>query len=209
MGNDIQWVVFDLGGVVVKLNIDGALEELARRSDTDRHLIEKFGRDRDESGLSPDEKLQLGLLGIDDYIDLLNRTLRRRLSRDEIIDLRMQVIQGEDEEVLEIIRALSVGRRVACFSNTHAIHWDHMMANYESFKLWRFAVASHLIGAAKPDPNAFAIACRELDAAPSECLLIDDMLANAEAARGAGWRAIHFKGAAALREELAEWGINL
>lgn len=206
MHDDIQWIVFDLGGVVVKLNIDGAMDELARRGATDRSLIEGFVRSRDESGLSPDEKLRLGLLGIDEYADLLNQTLRRRLTREEIVDLRMQVIQGEDEEVLEIVRALSVRRNVACFSNTHAIHWEHMLANYRSFRLWRRAIASHLIGAAKPDPKAFAIACRELDAAPSECLLIDDMLANAEAARGAGWRAIHFKGAAALREELLECG---
>src|SRR5262245_65217528 len=115
MRNNIQWVVFDLGGVVVKLNIDGALDELARRSDTDRKLIESFVSARDESGLSLDEKLQLGLLEIDEYIDLLNRGLRRRLTREEIIDLRMQVIQGEDEEVLEIIRALSVERKVAGF----------------------------------------------------------------------------------------------
>jgi putative hydrolase of the HAD superfamily len=131
------------------------------------------------------------------------------LPRDEIIDLRMQVIQGEDEEVLEIVRALSVLRKVACFSNTHAIHWDHMLANYKSFGLWRRAIASHLIHAAKPDPKAFAIACHELEAAPSECLMIDDGLANAEAARAAGWRAIHFKGPAALREELRECGIGL
>ena len=39
MRNNIQWIVFDLGGVVVKLNIDGALEALARRSDADRNLI--------------------------------------------------------------------------------------------------------------------------------------------------------------------------
>jgi len=209
MGNDIQWIVFDLGGVVVKLDIDGAMEELARRSDTDRSLIESFVRNRDESGLSPDEKLQLGLLRIDEYVDLLNQALRRRLPREEVIDLRMRVIQGEDEEVLEIIRALSVRRKLACFSNTHAIHWDHMLANYRSFRLWRRAIASHLIGAAKPDPKAFAIACRELDAAPSECLLIDDGLTNAEAAREAGWRAIHFKGAAALREELRRCGVLL
>jgi HAD superfamily hydrolase (TIGR01509 family) len=209
MRNDIQWVVFDLGGVVVKLNIDGAMDELARRAETDRNLIESFVRSRDESGLSPDEKLQLGLLGIDEYVDVLNQTLGCRLPREEIIDLRMQVIQGEDEEVLEIIRALSVRRKVACFSNTHAIHWDHMLANYRSFTLFHRAIASHLIGAAKPDPAAFAIACRELNAAPSDCLLIDDTLANAEAAREAGWRAIRFKGLAALREELPEYGVRL
>lgn len=207
MRNNIQWIVFDLGGVVVKLNIDGALEALARRSDTDRNLIKSFMGARDESNLSPDEKLQLGLLEIDQYVALLNQALRRRLTREEIVDLRLQVIQGEDEEVLEIIRALSVRRKVACFSNTHAIHWDHMLANYQSFRLWRRAIASHLIHAAKPDPKAFAIACRELRAAPAECLFIDDALANAEAALAAGWHAIHFKGAAALREELQEYGL--
>jgi HAD superfamily hydrolase (TIGR01509 family) len=209
MKNNIQWVVFDLGGVVVKLNIDGVLDELARRSDTGRNLIESFIGARDESGFSPDEKLQLGLLGIDEYVDLLNRTLMRRLTREEIIDLRLQVIRGEDDEVLEIIRALSVRRKVACFSNTHALHWDHMLANYQSFRFFHHTIASHLIQAAKPDPKAFDIACRELKAAPSECLLVDDVFANVEAACGAGWRALHFKGAAALREELREYGIYL
>jgi len=207
MQNDIRWVVFDLGGVVVKLNIDGALEALARRSETDGNLIKSFMGARDESNLSPDGKMQLGLLDIDQYAALLNQALRRKLTREEIVDLRMQVIQGEDEDVLEIIRSLSVRRKVACFSNTHAIHWDHMLANYQSFRLFHRAVASHLIHAAKPDPKAFAIACRELEAEPAECLFIDDALANAEAARAAGWQAIHFKGAAALREELEEYGL--
>ncbi|HEU0183988.1 MAG TPA: HAD-IA family hydrolase [Blastocatellia bacterium] len=209
MQNDIQWVVFDLGGVVVKLDADGALEELARRSATDKNLIKSFLGARDESNLSPDEKLSLGLLEVDDYIALLNRTLRRKLTREEIIDLRLQVIQGEDDDVLEIIRVLSTQRKVACFSNTHALHWDHMLANYRSFRIFHCAVASHLIHAAKPDPRAFAIVCRELEAEPAECLFIDDSLANAEAARAAGWHAIHFKGAAALREELREYGLVL
>jgi len=206
MHNNIQWVVFDLGGVVVKLNNDGALEALARRGETDGNLIKSFMGARDESNLSPDEKLQLGLLEIDEYVALLNQTLRRKLTREEIIELRLQSIQGEDEDVLEIIRALSTQRKVACISNTHAIHWDHMLANYQSLRLFHRAIASHLIHAAKPDPKAFAIACRELEAEPAELLFIDDALANAEAARAAGWHAIHFKGAAALREELQEYG---
>lgn len=209
MQNDIQWIVFDLGGVVVKLNIDVAMDELARRSETDRNTIESFIRSADESGLSPDEKLQLGILRIDEYADMLNQALRRRLPCEEIIELRMKVLQGENEEVLEIIRALSFQRKIACFSNTHAIHWDHMLANYRSFSLFHRTIASHLIGAAKPAAAAFAIAGRALEAAPSECLLIDDLPANVEAARGAGWSAIHFKGAAALREALLEHGIFL
>jgi len=206
MHNNIQWVVFDLGGVVVKLDIDGALEELARRSETDRNLIKSFLSARDESKLSADEKLQLGLLEIDDYVAKLNQALRRKLTREEIIDLRLRVIQGEDDDVLDIIRVLSTQCKVACFSNTHAIHWNHMLSNYRSFRLFHRAVASHLIHAAKPDPEAFAIVCKELEVGPAELLYIDDSLANAEASRAAGWRAIHFKGATALREELQEYG---
>jgi HAD superfamily hydrolase (TIGR01509 family) len=207
MQNNIQWVVFDLGGVVVKLNIDGALDELAQRSNTDKRLINHFLLTRDASGLSPDEKLHRGLLEIDEYIALLNQSLRRKLASEELIDLRMQVIQGEDENVLELIRALTVQRKVACFSNTHAIHWDHMLANYQSFKLFHQTIASHLIHAAKPEPEAFAIACRELKAMPAECLFVDDGLANVEAARALGWHAIHFRDAAGLREELRAYGI--
>jgi putative hydrolase of the HAD superfamily len=206
MLNDIQWIVFDLGGVVVKLNIDGVLEDLAWRSETERTLIESLMSTRDESGWSPDERLHRGLLEIDEYMALLNRSLNRQLTRAEMVDLRLQVIQGEDEEVLEIVRALSARRKISCFSNTHALHWDHMLANYRSLKLFHRTIASHLIQAAKPDPMAFNIACRELNAAPAECLLIDDGLVNVEAARALGWHAIHYTGVVALGENLREFG---
>lgn len=127
----------------------------------------------------------------------------------EIIDLRLQVIQGEDEGVLEIIRALSAERKIACFSNTHALHWNHMLATYKSFELFHHTIASHLIQAVKPDPKAFDIVCRQLKAAPSECLLIDDLSANVEAARRVGWHSIHFKDSVALKEELQGDGISL
>ena len=209
MQHNIQWIVFDLGGVVVKLNIDGVLDELARRSDTEKDLIKSFMLTRDESGLSPDEKLHRGLLDIDEYAALLNRALKRGLSREEMIELRLQVIQGEDEDVLEIIRALSARRKVACFSNTHAIHWNHMLAHYQSFKLFHRTIASHLIHAAKPEPEAFAIACQELNSTPAECLFIDDGLVNVEAARALGWHAIHFSDGTSLQEELQKYGISL
>jgi hypothetical protein len=70
--------------VVVNLNIDGPLEALARRSDTDRNLIKSFLGARDELNLSPKEMLQLALLEIDEYVALLNQALRPRLTREEI-----------------------------------------------------------------------------------------------------------------------------
>lgn len=204
----IKWIVFDLGGVVVKINPVEALEKLARLSNTDKNVIENFTLSRDDAGLSPNDKLRLGLIGNFDYITQLNNSLNSKLTDEEIIALQMQVIQGEDEEVIEIIAALSQQWKVACFSNTHGLHWDHMQAHYKSFKLFHHTIASHLIKAAKPDPKSFAIACRELDAVAGECILIDDTLENIEAARSFGWHAIHFKASSQLIEELRAYSIQ-
>lgn len=208
MKKNIEWIVFDLGGVVVKLNIDGALRELARQSNTDAQIIREHLSTPDESGLSINAKMELGMLTPDEYVNAISQPLNQKLSREEIIELKMQIIQGEDEETIELIRALSRQKKIACFSNTHELHWNHMTRHYQAFQFFEKKIASHLIRAAKPEQKAFARACREIGADPQKCLFIDDVLINAEAAREFGWHSIHFKNHNSLREELLQFGIN-
>ncbi|MCE5991367.1 HAD family phosphatase [Pseudomonas sp. 5FOS] len=49
------------------------------------------------------------------------------------------------------------------------------------------------VGLRKPDPRIFALAARELGVDDHGCVLIDDVEENCEAARAAGWQAIHFQ----------------
>ncbi|MFN0122846.1 MAG: HAD family hydrolase [Blastocatellia bacterium] len=204
MRTNIEWVVFDLGGVVVRLNLDGALRDLARQSETDTETIAGFLRQPDSDGLSMEDKLQLGHISFADYARQLNQVLRRPLEMESLAELRLRVIQGEDEDTLRIISALTETVRVACFSNTHQLHWDHMAAHYQSFGLFHKTVASHLIRAAKPDRQAFDLAAAQIGADPARSLFIDDAPANVEAARGYGWNALHFRDAAELRRQLIE-----
>lgn len=208
MSSNIQWVIFDLGGVVVKLNIDGALLALAAQSETDAQTIKTYLTAPDENGLSINAKMELGLFTAEDYVQQVSPILNKPLSYEEIIALKMLIIQGEDEHTLDLIASLATQKKLACFSNTHEIHWNHMTQHYRAFQFFEQAIASHLIRAAKPDPNAFAIATKHLNADPPECLFIDDSLANAEAARAFGWHAIHFQNHAALREELSRFGFS-
>lgn len=69
--------------------------------------------------------------------------------------------------------------------------------------------ASGRMGVAKPDPRFFARIARDLDAAPAEIVLIDDLAANVAAARRAGWRAVHLTEGArlALGAALARMGL--
>ncbi|WP_207081764.1 HAD-IA family hydrolase [Nocardioides sp. S5] len=51
-------------------------------------------------------------------------------------------------------------------------------------------VYSHEVGVAKPDPAAYELAARRLGVEPHEVLFLDDVEANVDAARRAGWHAV-------------------
>jgi putative hydrolase of the HAD superfamily len=54
-------------------------------------------------------------------------------------------------------------------------------------------VDSCKVGTRKPELAIFDLAARRIGCTPSECLLIDDLEENCEAARSAGWQAIVFR----------------
>jgi FMN phosphatase YigB (HAD superfamily) len=51
-------------------------------------------------------------------------------------------------------------------------------------------VYSHEVGIAKPDPAAYELTARRLGVEPHEVLFLDDVAANVDAARRAGWHAV-------------------
>lgn len=63
-------------------------------------------------------------------------------------------------------------------------------------------VYSHEVGLMKPDPAAYALTESRLDVRPEEVLFLDDVAANVEAARTAGWHAVLHEGSAASIAEL-------
>jgi FMN phosphatase YigB (HAD superfamily) len=97
-------------------------------------------------------------------------------------------------------------------------HAIHALSNYpdwyrhieeqlglERYLCWSFVSCN--TGVRKPDPRAFTGALEKLDAAPRECLFIDDREPNCAAARALGVDAIRFTGARELEAELVRRGL--
>jgi putative hydrolase of the HAD superfamily len=62
-------------------------------------------------------------------------------------------------------------------------------------------VYSHEVGVAKPDPAAYELTAQRLGVTPGEVLFLDDVEANVDAARAAGWYAVlHVDTAASIAE---------
>lgn len=73
------------------------------------------------------------------------------------------------------------------------------------FVHWSF-VSCHT-GLRKPDPAAYRSAASTLGVAPAACIFVDDRRSNCAAAREQGMAALHFSGAATLRQALVEHGL--
>jgi putative hydrolase of the HAD superfamily len=113
-----------------------------------------------------------------------------------------------DQDMLDLMTALSAHNRVAVFSNTNAAHWARV-AEMAGAALDRFELyLSHEIGAVKPDLAAFALVAARAGVDPARCLFVDDMAENVEAARRAGFQAEQFTGQCALESLLETRGVR-
>jgi putative hydrolase of the HAD superfamily len=91
----------------------------------------------------------------------------------------------------ELIAELKQHHRVACLSNSNAIHWERFP---EVPTLFHASFPSHQIGCVKPDREAFAHALREMDAQPRDVYFFDDLAPNVAGAKAAGINAFQVEG---------------
>lgn len=88
-----------------------------------------------------------------------------------------------------IDRIHAAGLDTACLSNTNASHWDRLHAS-DAFLRIRRRHASHLLRLVKPDAEIYRAFERGTGAAPADILFFDDLPENVDAARACGWNAV-------------------
>lgn len=93
----------------------------------------------------------------------------------------------------------------ALLSNTNPRHWSIFDPDRRLRARAGIAIPSHLLGARKPEPEAWHRAAAILGGRPS--LFVDDTLVNVDAARAAGWTAEQVSGVDDVREALARRGL--
>lgn len=84
-----------------------------------------------------------------------------------------------------------------------------MTENYPIFKQFKFCLASHIAGVAKPFREAYQYMCDSLSTTPQSCVFVDDNEANVAAAKSVGMQAIFFQNAKLLRKDLINLGYQI
>lgn len=204
MGSAIRAIIFDIGRVIVRVNVERAMSELAAQTVlTPAELwaaIEKDPRWRDwqEGRLTPhDWYLHLGArlgiaLSFEDFCAAWNRAL-------------------DPQPILQdgLFMGLARNYRLALLSNTDPIHVAHMESNFSFVSHFPHRVYSCAAGATKPNPLIFREALQACRAKAPEAVYIDDIEEYVEAARRLGARGIRFQSGEQLRSELTALGVKL
>lgn len=107
---------------------------------------------------------------------------------------------------VEILRRLkSEGWPIYLLSNFSAEKFPLMRERYEFLNLFDDMIISGEHKLIKPDPAIFQLTLKRIDRKASECLFIDDSLANIETARNMGFHTIHFQSPEQLESDLKIW----
>lgn len=92
-----------------------------------------------------------------------------------------------------------------------ATNQEHLRANYlmKTIGLNKHVdgiIYSAELGAGKPDPMFFNLAATRANVHSQEILLVDDNLANVDAAKTAGWNALHWTGELVVGKQIGRIG---
>ena len=183
----IRNLVFDLGNVIVDIDLDGAHARLRSlyRSGADEELIAKAFVD-----------YECGRLSTDLFINTLLNQCDRKYQALDIIEAWNSMLIGIPKHRLDMLKQLKRNYNVYALSNTNALHLEWMRRyvrkayDVENFDTYYFDIAyfSHLVGDLKPNPSIFKFIRDDAGMMPQVTLFMDDIQKNVEAAANLGFQ---------------------
>lgn len=119
-----------------------------------------------------------------------------------VVDAVPHELQPLPEMVALLGRLRGQGRPLYYLSNMPEPYARHLERTHPFVGWFADGVISARAGWIKPEPEIFELAAERFAAVPAELLFIDDISANVDAARRAGWQALQFVDPAQCADEL-------
>jgi glucose-1-phosphatase len=202
----LRAVIFDIGRVLVKLDVARAVT----------HLSNGISLSPEElwSAIQTDPRWtdwQEGRIAPHDWHLHISKRFGTRLKFAEFCHAWNRTLDPEPLQTNDLFAELAKNKRLALLSNTDPIHVAHLEANYRFFDFFPASarIYSCSVKASKPSPVIFQAALQAVKAKASEAAFIDDILEYVHAARALGLHGIHYLNPSQLRADLQTLDPNL
>ncbi len=195
----IRNVIFDLGGVLYKLDI-GRTEEAFRKLQARSGVEPKLEYHFEQGSLTVFDRLELGLISEAEFRDEVRGRLGLEAEDREIDEAWNALLVSPENEGIELVHALRGRVRLFMMSNTNTIHVRHVLKECPVlFPLFEKIYLSHELGVRKPGREIYDHAMKDAGIDPGETIFLDDSERNINGAGVTGLRTLLVKKA----EELA------
>ena len=198
----VEFVCFDLGGVLVRLAT--GWEDACRRANVSLNHHDPAAWQRHRELLARYETGEFDEAG---YLARLPECLPG-VTADTVCRAFDAFLLGPYPGVEELLLALRAtdGVVTGCLSNTNQRHWRTLTrhADYAPLRHLRHRFASHETRAMKPARDAYRHVERATGFRADQILFFDDKTENVDAARAVGWHAEHVVAADNPIEQLRE-----
>jgi len=203
-------VIFDIGRVIVGLNLNRAFAQIAAGIRDNRSSAQRLSPEDVWKLVREDERwqdCQEGRLSPQEWHEHLLRRLKLSLTFAQFRDSWNLVLDPETILGDDLFARLSARCRLALLSNTDPIHVQALEQLFTFNRHFPVRIYSCSVGASKPSAIIYQAALAQLGLPASEVLYIDDIEGFVHAARALGMDAIQFETRASLEDHLRRRGL--
>jgi putative hydrolase of the HAD superfamily len=200
----IRTVIFDFGNVIAFFDHGRAVARLARH--TDMPAVELALA---LYGGAIEDAYERGAIDTAEYVREGKLNGRLTCTNEEFVAAFADIFWRNDE-VCDLIPRLKPKYRVVLASNTTRAHFDGYTKQFaDAIRYFDHLGTSFEARARKPEPAFFAHIQQHARAEPHECVFVDDLPTNVEAAEKFGWRGVVYRPDGTLADKLRAAGVEV
>ena len=197
----IRNVVFDIGGVLLRLRYQPFIDYLAAAG-IDMTDLPAWLQRVDLAGH------ERGEVSGEEMLGRIAAMARRPLPPAELRERWLDMFDRA-HDMFALAQGLQDEYRVYLLSNIGDLHWQYLNRLYDFEGLTHGAIASFRVGAIKPSAAIYREAERQFGLEPAATVFIDDLPPNVAGAEACGWAAIHHRDVGTTLRQLRALGVRL
>ena len=196
----VELVLFDLGGVLVRLGGLSAMQGLASTGSEEELWARWLACPWVKS-------IQRGQCQPEDFAVGVVSDLALAISPAEFLERFRSWPEGLFDGAVELVNTVRAQVRVGCLSNTNAVHWEYLRGRWGLDELFDIVFLSHEMGLLKPDREIFERVSALAGCANEHIAFLDDGASNVDQALGMGFQARKVNGVDEATAALGELGV--
>jgi HAD superfamily hydrolase (TIGR01509 family) len=182
----IKAVIFDFGNVICSFDLRVLVDRLLPHTTRPRHeIMNAF------TGENLVPLYETGDVSTGEFLSTVIKRGQLSLSPEELTSIYTGFFHPIPTTI-NLIRQLRPAYKLGLLSNTNELHFEHVIRRTEVFGFFDAVTLSFRVRAMKPARAMYDDALARLNCAAGECVFIDDLKENIEAANTLGFHGIRY-----------------